>query len=181
MTDFELRPLRCLVRAFRVDDAPSLAQHANNRKVWLNLRDLFPHPYTETHAAGYIAHVLKRAEPLSFAIDVDGAAVGSISLRRGEDIERHSAELGYWLGEDFWGRGITTDAIRSVTMLGFAKHDLIRIFAVPFARNAPSCRVLEKAGYAREGLMRQSAVKDGVVEDQYLYAALRDEYVAWPQ
>jgi len=181
MVDFELRPLKCQVRAFRVDDAPSIAHHANNRKVWLNLRDLFPHPYTEAHAAGYIAHVLKRTEPLSFAIDVDGAAVGSISLRRGEDIERQSAELGYWIGEEFWGRGITTDAIRFVTTIGFAKHDLIRIFAVPFSRNTASCRVLEKAGYACEGLMRQSAVKDGVVEDQYLYAALRGEYTAWPQ
>ncbi len=174
--DIELRRRGCVVREFRPDDAPSLARHANNRKVWLNLRDLFPHPYAEEHAAGYIAHVLKRSEIMSYAIDVEGAAVGSISLRRGDDIERYTAELGYWLGEEFWGRGIVSEAIRQVTKIGFAVHGLIRIFAVPFARNAASCRVLEKNGYTREALMRQSAFKDGVVEDQYLYAALRDEF-----
>jgi len=176
--DTELRSRSCVVRDFRAEDAPSLSRHANNRKVWLNLRDLFPHPYTEAHAAGYIAHVRKRAEILSFAIDVGGEAVGSISLRRGEDIERYTAELGYWLGEDFWGRGIISQAIGDVTERGFALHGLIRIFAVPFTRNVASCRVLEKNGYAREGLMRQSAFKDDVVEDQYLYAALRDEFLS---
>ncbi len=174
--DSDLRPPACVVREFRADDAPSLARHGNNRKIWLNLRDLFPHPYTESHAAGYIAHVRKRAEILSFAIDVGGDAVGGISLRRGEDIERFTAELGYWLGEDFWGRGITTEAIRSTTERGFAVHGLIRIFAVPFTRNTASCRALEKNGYKREGIMRQSAYKDDVVEDQYLYAALREEF-----
>ncbi len=178
--DIELRPRSCVVREFHPDDAPSLARHANNRNVWLNLRDLFPHPYTEAHAAGYIAHVRKRPEMLSFAIDVGGAAVGSISLRRGEDIERYTAELGYWRGEEFWGRGMVSQAIRDVTERGFALHDLIRIFAVPFTRNVPSCRVLEKNGYSREALMRQSAFKDGVVEDQYLYAVLRDEYFPAP-
>jgi len=175
--DIELSPRSCVVREFRTEDAPSLARHGNNRKVWLNLRDLFPHPYTPTHAAGYIAHVRQRPEILSFAIDVGGEAVGGISLRRGEDIERFTAELGYWLGEEYWGRGITSEAIRDITERGFALHGLIRIFAVPFARNVASCRVLEKNGYSREGLMRQSAFKDGVVEDQYLYAALRDEYL----
>jgi len=176
--DIELRPRSCLVREFRSDDAASLARHGNNRKVWLNLRDLFPHPYTEAHAAGYIAHVRMRPEILSFAIEVGGEAVGGISLRRGEDIERFTAELGYWLGEEFWGRGITTDAIEQVTGRGFGAHGLIRIFAVPFTRNVASCRVLEKNGYTREGVMRQSAFKDEVVEDQYLYAALRNEYFA---
>jgi len=133
--DFELRPHSCLVREFRPDDAASLARHGNNRKVWLNLRDLFPHPYTEAHAAGYIAHVRMRPEILSFAIEVGGEAVGGISLRRGEDIERFTAELGYWLGEEFWGRGITTDAIEQVTGRGLGAHGLIRIFAVPFTRN----------------------------------------------
>ena len=122
-----------------------------------------------------VASGRKRAEMLSFAIDVGGAAVGSISLRRGEDIERYTAELGYWIGEEFWGRGITSEAIRQITERGFAQHGLIRIFAVPFTRNTASCRVLEKNGYTREAIMRQSAFKDGVVEDQYLYAALRDE------
>jgi RimJ/RimL family protein N-acetyltransferase len=178
--DFELQPRVCLVRELRPDDAASLARHGNNRKVWLNLRDLFPHPYMEAHAAGYIAHVRNRPEILSFAIDVDGDAVGGISLRRGEDIERYTAELGYWLGEDFWGRGITTEAIRQITERGFGLHGLIRIFAVPFTRNTASCRVLEKNGYAREGVMRKSAYKDGVVEDQYLYAALRDDFLETP-
>jgi len=173
--DIALRPAACIVREFRPADAPSLARHGNNRKIWLNLRDLFPHPYTEAHAAGYIAHVAKRPEILSFAIDVGGEAIGGISLRRGEDIERYTAELGYWLGEEFWGRGITTEAVRAVTERGFTVHELIRIFAVPFTRNTASCRALEKNGYTREATMRQSAFKDGVIEDQYLYAAVRDD------
>jgi len=108
-------------------------------------------------------------------------ALFASTTRRRSRATRTIERSGYWIGEEFWGRGITTDAIRFVTTIGFAKHDLIRIFAVPFSRNTASCRVLEKAGYAREGLMRQSAVKDGVVEDQYLYAALRGEYTAWPE
>ena len=173
----ELRSSVCVVRSFRPDDAASSARNGNNRKIWLNLRDRFPHPFTEAEGAAYITRTLAQPNPTSFAIDVGGEAVGGISLHPGSDIERLSAELGYWLGEPYWGRGITTAAIVLVTGYAFTELGFIRVFAVPFARNPASCRVLEKAGYVREGVMRQSAIKGGVIEDQYMYAALKRDWV----
>jgi RimJ/RimL family protein N-acetyltransferase len=169
----ELRTERCTVRQFRAADAASLARHANDRQVWLNLRDLFPHPYTLEDAEWYIARVAEEAPVTRFAIDVDGEAVGSVGLILGSDIERRSAEIGYWLGRAYWGRGITSAAVAAVTDYAFRELDLLRVFAVPFAHNAASVRVLEKAGYQREGTMRCSAVKAGVILDQYLYAVVR--------
>jgi RimJ/RimL family protein N-acetyltransferase len=169
----ELRTDRCVVRQFRVADAASLAHHVSDRQVWLNLRDLFPHPYTLADAEWYIARVADDVPVTRFAIDVDGDAVGSVGLVLGSDIERRSAEIGYWLGRAYWGRGIVSAAVAAVTDYAFRELDLLRVFAVPFVRNPASVRVLEKAGYQREGTMRCSAIKDGVVLDQYLYAAVR--------
>ncbi len=169
----ELQSRECIVRSFRANDAASLARHGNNRRIWENLRDRFPHPYTEAHASAYIEHVLSDAGETSFVIDVGGEAVGGISLHPGTDIERIGAEIGYWLGETFWNRGITTSAIRLVTDHAFNKRRLERVFAVPFTTNAASCRALEKAGYEREGTMRRSAIKDGRIMDQHLYAKVR--------
>jgi len=170
----EFRAPECTVRNYRLEDAASLARHGNNKKIWLNLRDRFPHPFTEDDGTAYIAHNLKAVRPTSFAIEVEGQAVGGISLRPGEDIERRTAEMGYWLGEEYWGRGIITAAIRLVTEYAFSGCDLDRVFAVPFVHNVASCRALEKVGYEREGTMRKSAIKDGVVHDQYLYARVRE-------
>ena len=102
--------------------------------------------------------------------------VGAIGVMCGTDIERHTCEIGYWLGRAFWGRGLATDAVKEMTTYAFDALGMFRVFAVPFARNTASFRVLEKAGYTREGLMRRSAVKDGVVLDQYLYAAYSDRW-----
>lgn len=169
----ELQSRECIVRSYRAADAASLARHGNNRRIWENLRDRFPHPFTESHAAEYIEQLASSSDETSFAIDVGGEAVGGISLRPGTDIERISAELGYWLGEALWNRGVTTSAIRLVTDYAFNKKRLERVFAVPFTTNVASCRVLEKAGYEREGIMRRSAIKDGRIMDQYLYARVR--------
>ena len=173
----ELVAATCRLRPLRPADAPSLARHANDRDVWLNLRDRFPHPYTERDAAAYVAHVADRTPTRSFAIEVDGEAAGSISLHPGRDVERVSAEIGYWVGRRYWGRGIVTDAVRLATTHAFATLGLRRVFAVPFATNAASHRVLEKAGYVREGTLRHSAVKDGMLLDQLLWAAYDDR---WP-
>jgi RimJ/RimL family protein N-acetyltransferase len=169
----ELRSSICTVRSYRPEDAPSLAKQGNNRRIWENLRDRFPHPYTETQASEYIAQLMQQPDATSFAIDVGDAAVGGISLHVGSDIERIGAELGYWLGEEFWGRGIATAAIGLVTNFAFSKRGLIRVFAIPFTTNTASCRALEKAGFEREGLMRKSAIKDGRIRDQFLYAKVR--------
>jgi ribosomal-protein-alanine N-acetyltransferase len=169
----ELRTTRCVVRDYQPTDALSLATHGNSREVWLNLRDRFPHPFREADAAWYISAVRAETTPTSFAIVIDDEAVGGISLRPGSDIERLTAEVGFWLGETFWGRGIVTDAVGAVTTWGFEELGLARIFAVPFARNHASHRVLEKSGYEREGLLRSSAIKDGQILDQYMYARVK--------
>jgi [ribosomal protein S5]-alanine N-acetyltransferase len=166
-----------MLRPFVVSDAPSMASHANDREIWLNVRDRFPHPYNVADAESYIERVNARPVQLSFAIDIDGEAAGGVVLMPGEDVERFNAEIGYWLGRSFWARGIMTDAVRAVTTHGIATLGFHRIFAIPFARNPGSIRVLEKAGYVREGHMRRSAVKDGQLIDQLLYAAYDD---TWP-
>ena len=166
------------MRSFRETDAAELARHANNRNVWLQLRDRFPHPYTVDDARGFIAFASGAQPETAFAVTVDDLPVGSIGAVLGEDIERCSAEVGYWLGEQYWGRGIATRALMGFTEYAFDAYALERLFAVPLAANAASCCVLEKAGYRLEGRMRRSAVKDGVVQDQLLYATLRGDQIA---
>jgi RimJ/RimL family protein N-acetyltransferase len=168
----------CRVRSFRGTDAPSIAAHADNRRVWINLRDKFPHPYTLADARAYIRNARRLVPETHFAIAVDSAAVGGIGFMLHDDVERVSAEIGYWLGEPFWGRGITTEALVAVTAYAVRAHHLTRVYAVPFEWNAASIRVLEKAGYACEGRMRRSAIKDGRVIDQMLYAYTVTEGVA---
>jgi RimJ/RimL family protein N-acetyltransferase len=163
----------CDVRSWRPADAAAIVQHANSRDVWLNLRDRFPHPYTLRDARKFLASVIGARPETNFAIEVDGAAVGSIGFRIQTDVERIGAELGYWLGETYWGRGIATAAVGAVTEHAMNTHDLVRVFALPFAHNRASARVLEKAGFALEGVMRSSAIKDGRVLDQLLYARIR--------
>jgi RimJ/RimL family protein N-acetyltransferase len=160
----------CLLRPWRAGDESSLVVHANSRVVWLNLRDQFPHPYTSADAEAWVTFASRQAQPTSLAIDVASEAVGGVSLKLHDDVERVSAEIGYWLGERFWNRGIMTEAVRAVTEYGFEQFALTRIFAVPYATNVASHRVLEKAGYTREGLLRRSAIKDGIVLDQVLFA-----------
>jgi RimJ/RimL family protein N-acetyltransferase len=161
---------RSVVRTWRASDANSLAGHANNRKIWRNLRDAFPHPYSLTDAHAFIQAALARTPESFFAITVDDQAVGGIGFTLHGDVDRVSAEIGYWLGEAFWGRGIVTEALRAVTQHALRTHGLTRIYAVPYEWNAASFRVLEKAGYTAEGRLRRSAIKDGRVIDQLLYA-----------
>ncbi len=163
----------CVVRSFCDTDAADLARHANNRKVWLQLRDRFPHPYTIDDARRFITFARGRDPETNFAVTVSGVSVGSIGATLRDDVERCSAEVGYWLGEPYWGFGIATLALTGFTRFAFAAYDLERLFAVPFASNSASCRVLQKAGYRLEGRMRRSAIKDGTVQDQLLYAILR--------
>jgi ribosomal-protein-alanine N-acetyltransferase len=160
----------CAVRSWRISDAESLLRHANNRNIWLNLRDAFPHPYTKHDARAYIRSVRERTPETTFAIAVDDEAVGSVGFVLRTDVERVSAEIGYWLAEPLWGRGITTEALTALTQYAIGTHGLTRIYALPFAWNLASCRVLEKAGYVLEARLRRSAIKDGLITDQMQYA-----------
>ena len=151
----------------------SITELANNRKIWRNLRDVFPHPYREEHARWFIEQVKNAQRETSFAIDVEGNAVGVISVRLKEDIERANAELGYWIGEPYWGRGLMTEVVRAFSEFALEDYSLNRLEAWVFAWNLGSARVLEKAGYEFEGRMRRAAVKDGEVVDRLIYGFVR--------
>jgi RimJ/RimL family protein N-acetyltransferase len=166
----ELKGERVTLRAWKASDAPSLARHANNPKVARQLRDRFPHPYTIADARQFIQSVAGSRPPTLFAMIVDGDAVGGIGFFPGGDVERFSAEIGYWLAEPYWGRAITVEAIRLTSGYAFEVCNMLRLYALPFADNAQSIRVLEKAGYAREGTLRSSSVKYGQARDQALFA-----------
>ena len=165
-----LKLTRCDVRSWKLSDIDSLVASANNRKIWMNLRDAFPYPYTPRDAREFIRAVRQRTPETTFAIAVGDRAVGSIGYVLHSDVERVSAEIGYWLAESCWGRGIVTEALSAVTRYAIETHGLTRIFAVPFAWNTASCRVLEKAGYVLEARLRRSAIKNGQLIDQLQYA-----------
>lgn len=171
-----LRGLRCLVRPWRLADADSLARHANNLNVARQLRDRFPHPYSRANALTFLKFATQDEDPTNLAIEVHGEAVGGIGYVPGADIERFSAEIGYWLGESHWGRGIVTEALTLVTEDVFRRRNLLRLFALPFADNIGSTRVLEKAGYVLEGILRGSAVKFGKPRDQAIYARVNPNW-----
>jgi RimJ/RimL family protein N-acetyltransferase len=159
----------CTVRSWRADDLDALVRHADNPAVARQLRDRFPSPYTRADAEAWLAIALAQNPEASFVIAVADELAGGIGLHLGQDIERVSAEVGYWLGEPFWGKGIATAALVHFSRHAFAAYGLTRIFAVPFADNHASRRVLEKAGFTFQCVLRRSAVKHGRVVDQALY------------
>jgi RimJ/RimL family protein N-acetyltransferase len=169
----EIRLSRSTLRPWRPGDEPSLVRYANNRNVWINLRDRFPHPYTATDAEAWIDTAGVESPLANFAIVVNGEAVGGIGLTMGTDIFRRSAEIGYWLGEPLWGRGIASEAARAVTEYAFEYFDLCRLEAGVFEWNPASMRVLEKVGYVREGRARLGVTKDGRTGDRLQYALIR--------
>jgi RimJ/RimL family protein N-acetyltransferase len=159
------------LRRWGYGDEQSLAAHANNRAVWRNLRDTFPHPYTLSDAHGWIGARESDQEPLGqFAIEVAGDAVGGIGFEPGRDVHARTAEIGYWLGQPYWGRGIATEALGLMTAYAFETFHFDRVEAHVFDWNPASARVLEKCGYTREGRLRNKVFKDGQVIDDLIYA-----------
>jgi ribosomal-protein-alanine N-acetyltransferase len=166
----------CRLRPFRMEDADSLTRHAHNRKIAARLRDRFPFPYTKQDAKRFLSAVTKRDEHSTefvLAIEVDGEAVGGIGVILGTDIERVSGELGYWLGEEYWGRGIVTAAIRQFAPWAMERFSLTRLHADTFHDNPASARVLEKAGFVRESVKRRAAIKHDEIKDLNVYVMLR--------
>ncbi len=167
--------MECCIRCWKTEDANDLVKAVNNKKILDNLRDGLPYPYTVKDAENYIAAMLHADEntTYAFAITVDDKAVGSIGVFRKDNIHCRSAEMGYYVAEPYWCKGIATNAVMQICKYIFEKTDIIRIFAEPFAYNAASCRVLEKAGFVYEGTLRKNAVKNNVVMDMKMYAKIR--------
>ena len=165
-----------LLRKWKPGDGPSIARYAGDPKIAANLRDSFPHPYTPADGRSFVESCIRGDETRQCcrAIVVNGEAVGSIGVFLQEDIYRQCGELGYWLGEPFWGRGIMTRAVEQLCEYVFANYDVVRIYAEPFAENTASRRVLEKCGFVLEGTMRRGAVKNGRLMDWCMYAKLKE-------
>jgi RimJ/RimL family protein N-acetyltransferase len=165
------------IRDWTSEDAQSLAMYADNRRIAMWLRDRFPYPYTLLDAEAFLLAVEQQDVRTTFALATADEAIGGIGLEFGADVHRFTAELGYWLGEPFWGRGIMTDAVRLFTAWAFESFEIHRIHAAVFAGNQASVRVLEKGGFQREACLHASVFKDGRILDQFLYAKTREEIV----
>lgn len=166
--DFRLRPLQH-------EDVGALARHGNDRRIWDRVRDHFPRPYTRMDARAWIAYVKSYRPERHLAIEVDGEAAGCVGCDPQQDIYRISGELGYWLGADYWNRGIMSRAVQAVMPHLFEVLKLHRMFATTFAQNTASARVLQRNGFRREAVLKESIIKNGQIQDQWLFALLRSE------
>ena len=169
----EIKLRKSALRFWQRGDEAALARHADNYQIWRNVRNRFPHPYTPKDARAWIAHTLAEDPPVNFAITVKNEAIGGIGLIPGSDIHHRSAEIGYWLGESYWGRGIATEALKAVSRWAFENYDLCRLWAGVFEHNAASARVLVKAGYQFEARLCQAVTKEGRTMDELVYALIR--------
>ena len=169
--------MKCRIRKWELSDAKDLAAALSNKKVQDNLRDGLPYPYTVQDGKEFISAMLSadENETFAFAIMVDDKVVGSIGIFRQGNIHSQTAELGYYIAEEYWGKGIMTEAVKQICEYVFANSDIIRIYAEPFAYNIASCRVLEKVGFQYEGTLRSNAVKNGRVIDMEMYSLLKAE------
>ncbi|WP_024294042.1 GNAT family N-acetyltransferase [Lacrimispora indolis] len=167
--------MECNIRCWRPEDASDLAQALNNKKILDNLRDGLPYPYRTEDAKEFITAMLNadKKTTYAFAITVEDMAVGSIGVFRKDNIHSKTAEMGYYISEKYWGKGIGTSAVKQVCKYILENTDIIRIFAQPFSYNTASCRILEKAGFEYEGTLRKNAVKNGVVLDMKMYSIVR--------
>lgn len=162
------------LRPFHMEDAEAIAVLANNKKIWDNVRDSLPYPYSRRDAEYFINLQRKEKVPATFAIEYNGDMAGVIGLVRQADVYRLSAELGYWLGEPFWNKGICTIAVGLIVNYGFEKIGLHRIYASVFDFNKASQRVLEKAGFELECISRKAVIKNGLISSEYKYSIITD-------
>jgi ribosomal-protein-alanine N-acetyltransferase len=163
----------CVIRDWQPGDEAALIAVADNRNVWRNMHHRFPHPYTQADASHWLSLLAAMPEPTHWAIEVNGAPVGGIGVDIGEGIFAKSAQFGYWLGEPYWGRGIVSEAVPAASEYALSHFGLVRLEAPVFGWNPASMRVLEKAGFLREGVLRKSVLKEGQLIDQILYALVR--------
>jgi len=168
--------MECKIRPWRLSDTESLAYALNNKNVMDNLRDGLPYPYTIDDGKAYIETMLNADsnKVFAFAITVDDVAVGSIGVFRKTNIHALTAELGYYIGEQYWGNDIGTQAVGQICHYVFEHTDIVRIFAEPFVQNVASCRILEKNGFVFEGTLRKNAYKNNKIMDMRMYALVKE-------
>ena len=164
------------IRSYQYSDQEALIRYANNHNVSKLLRDKFPFPYTKTDAETWLIHACNQEIETNFVIANENELIGAIGINLQEDVNKFCAEIGYWLGEPYWGKGITTAALKKCTKFAFANFSLIRIYALVFEGNDASEKVLLKAGYKKEATLRKSVFKEGKFLDQYIYAILVEEF-----
>lgn len=166
--------MQVVLRPWQKADRHMLAELADNIKIWNNVRDRMPHPYNLHHANAFIKYCRKQRPPHVLAIEVNGQPAGCVGLELQDDISRISAELGYWIGENYWGKGIATEAVKQMLEYTFTTFPrLIRIYARVFKNNTASMRVLEKNGFHLEGVQQQSAIKNNMITDEYVWVKFR--------
>jgi len=164
-----------LLRKWQLSDIKSLAENANNINIWNNVRDYFPYPYTEKDAEEFIQMVINKPEPLTdFAIEIEGQAVGGIGIVPQIDVHAITTEIGYWLGEKYWNRGIMTKAVKQTVKYTFENFPVTKIFAPVFDFNVASMRVLEKVDFFREAVLKKSAIKNGKTIDLHYYGFFKE-------
>lgn len=173
-SSFPLVGARCQLRPWTAGDLAALVRHADNPRVSYHLRDHFPCPYSDDDGRRFLAFAASQHPPSALAIEVAGEAAGGIGVIPATGNERRTAEIGYWIGESLWGRGIAAEALTLMTPYALEAFSLVRLEALAVTTNAQSCRVLEKAGYVLEGRMRRSFLKHGVLFDQCLYAWVQE-------
>ncbi len=165
-----------IIRPWSEADLDALVMYANNWNIAKNMTDKFPHPYSESDGRAFIEFATKDDPVHIFAIDLDGQAIGGIGIHPQSDIHRKNAELGYWLAEPFWGRGIISHAIRQILEFAFNTYDINRVFARPFGANLASQRVLEKNRFTLEGRFEKTLFKNGEYVDELVYAMRRTDW-----
>ena len=168
-----LRTQNLILRPWESQDKEALIRHANNPKVWQGLREIFPHPYTEKEAQWWLQHFDDDPKKLNLSMEYEGEAIGGITLHLLENVYQKTAEIGYWLGEPHWGKGLATQAVKTISRWGLENWDILRIQAGVFSGNPASERVLEKAGYHREATHRRAVFKDGKILDETCYVLLK--------
>ena len=170
----EIQLSRAKLRKPGTEDAQSMAKHANNAKIAANMRNGFPHPYTLENAQQWIEMVNTTPKSHILAIEVDNEVAGGVGIHYFDDIYCLGGEIGYWLGEPHWNKGIATEALKAMVQYAFTNTDLIRLQAGVFEHNPGSRRVLEKAGFTLEGIRKKAVFKNNTVQDEYLYALLKN-------
>jgi [ribosomal protein S5]-alanine N-acetyltransferase len=164
--------MKVILREWKKSDSAALAKIANNKKIWDNVRDRLPYPYTEQDAKEWLVLVKKQKIVTTFCIEADGELAGSIGFTLKEDVYRKSAEIGYFIGENFWGQGIATEAIRQLVNYIEKNFDLVRIYAEVFEYNKASMKVLEKNGFYLESIRKKAAIKNNIIVNDFVWVKL---------